>query len=212
VTTSLVLLAVLNAVIVACGVTIVELVDRVRELEQQALTDPLTGAFNRRHLDACLREAVERHKRFGESACLALLDVDRFKEINDTLGHAAGDVVLKALVVLIHRRARALDLLFRTGGEEFALLLPRTSVEASLVVAEQLRALVAASRLIHGHTISISVGVSGLCDGQSPLEWIADADRALYAAKRAGRNQVFNPQQDAPRRTIESSLCTRYLS
>jgi diguanylate cyclase (GGDEF)-like protein len=190
VSATIVLLAVLNAVIVASLLTIVELIDRVRGLERQVLTDPLTGAFNRRHLDACLRGAIERRKRFGEPACLALFDVDRFKDINDTLGHAGGDAVLKALVVFLNRRGRALDLLFRIGGEEFALLLPRTRLEAALAIAERLRELIAASRLVDGRALSISVGVSELRDDQSTLEWIADADRALYAAKRGGRNQV----------------------
>ena len=186
----LVLFAVLSAVIIAGALKIADLVARLRALERQVLTDPLTGAFNRRHLDVCLRGAIERRKRVGESACLALFDVDRFKDINDLLGHAAGDAVLKALVVLFQGRARTLDLLFRTGGEEFALLLPRTDLESALVVSDRLRALIAASRLIFGHVMTVSVGVSELRDGQSAHDWIADADRALYAAKRAGRNQV----------------------
>ena len=186
----LVLLAVLAAIIIAAGVTIRELLDRLQALERQALTDPLTGAFNRRHLDACLRAAVERRTRFGESACLVSFDVDRFKDINDRLGHATGDAVLKALVVVARRRARTLDTLFRTGGEEFALLLPGTSLLDGIRVAEQLRALVMASRLIDGHPISISAGVSELRDGETPLDWIVDADRALYCAKNGGRNRV----------------------
>ena len=219
---SLVLLAVFvvsGAIIVAGALKIADLVARLRALETQVLTDPLTGAFNRRHLDVCLRAAIERRRRGGESACLALFDVDRFKDVNDLLGHAAGDAVLKAIVVLFQRRARTLDLLFRTGGEEFALLLPRTGPEAALVVADRLRALIAASRLIFGHVMTVSVGVSELRDGQSPHDWIADAERAQYAAKRAGRNQVSlvrdqtdgivvatNPRHATRRRSIESSL------
>jgi diguanylate cyclase (GGDEF)-like protein len=187
---SLVLLVVLVVVVMAGGVTIATLVQRLRTLERQAVTDPLTGAFNRRHLDVCLRTAIERRARFGESASLVLLDVDRFKDINDRFGHTAGDAVLKALVRLARRRTRTLDLLFRTGGEEFALLLSGTRLNAALAAAEQLRDFVAASRLIDGHAISISLGVSELRDGQSPLDWLGDADRALYYAKRAGRNRV----------------------
>jgi glutamate transport system ATP-binding protein len=224
VSTSIVLLVVLvvsSAIIVASAMTIADLVDRLRALERQVLTDPLTGAFNRRHLDDCLRGAVERRRRDGESACLAVFDVDRFKDINDLLGHAAGDAVLKALVVLFQRCARTLDLLFRTGGEEFALLLPSTDLESALVVADRLRARIAASRLIFGHVMTVSVGVSALRDGQSPHDWIADADQALYAAKRAGRNQVacfdvysqtdgvvdvVNPWRAPRRKTIESRV------
>lgn len=186
----LVLAVALAVVIIAGGVTIARLVDRLRTLEREAVTDPLTGAFNRRHLDACLRVAIERRSRFGESACLVLFDVDHFKDINDRFGHAAGDAVLKALVTLARRRARSLDLLFRAGGEEFALLLSGVRLKDALVVAEQVRALVARSRLLDGPAISISVGVSELRDGQSLVEWLGEADRALYYAKRAGRNRV----------------------
>jgi diguanylate cyclase (GGDEF)-like protein len=187
---SLALFAVLAGVVTAAGVTIRQLVDRLRTLERQAITDALTGAFNRRYFNECLHTAIERHTRFGEPACLVLLDIDRFKEINDSLGHLAGDAVLKGLVVLVRRGVRTLDLLFRTGGEEFALLLPGTTFQGALEVAEQLRTFVAAWRPIDGHTISISVGVSEVRRGQSPLEWIAESDRALYRAKRAGRNRV----------------------
>ena len=189
-TTSLVLMIVLLVIVTASGVTVAELVSRLRAMERQALTDPLTGAYNRRHLNRCLDAAIERQARFGESACLVLFDVDRFKDINDRLGHTAGDAVLKALVVLAGRRARSLDGLFRTGGEEFALLLPGTILRGALTVAEQLRAVVAAARLVDGLSISISVGVSELAEGQSAREWIEDADRALYHAKNAGRNRV----------------------
>src|SRR5262245_33699286 len=190
VTLPLSLLALLSGVIIAAGVTIRELLDRLQLLERQALTDPLTGAFNRRHFDASLHAAIERRTRYGEPACLVSFDVDRFKDINDQLGHAAGDAVLKALAVLARRRARTLDTLFRTGGEEFALLLPATSILDAIRVAEQLRARVVESRLIDGHEISISVGVSELRDGQTQVDWIVDADKALYVAKNAGRNRV----------------------
>jgi diguanylate cyclase (GGDEF)-like protein len=189
-TLSIALLGILAGAIVAGAVTITQLVDRLHTLEQQAITDALTGAFNRRHFTECLQMAIERRTRFGEPVCLVLFDVDRFKEINDGLGHPTGDAVLKALVVLTHRSIRTLDLLFRTGGEEFAVLLPGTTIQGALELAEQLRALVAAWRPIDGLSMSISVGVSELRRGQSSLEWIGDADRALYDAKRAGRNRV----------------------
>lgn len=185
-----VLFAALCAVVCASGATIAMLLMRLRTAQRQAVTDPLTGAFNRRHLDACLRAAVERRARFGEPACLLLFDVDRFKDINDCLGHATGDAVLKTIVALAHRRARTLDLLFRAGGEEFALLLSGTRLKDALAVAEQLRGLVARTRFVDGRCISISVGVGELRDGQSPLEWLGDADQALYDAKRSGRNRV----------------------
>jgi len=164
--------------------------DRVRTLEAEALTDPLTGAFNRRHLDACLVHAIERRSRLGERASLLLFDVDRFKAINDALGHAAGDDVLKQIVGVVGRRARRMDVLFRIGGEEFALLLAGAASADAVVAGEDIRASVENARLLGARAVTISIGVSELAEGQSAREWIADADEALYAAKRRGRNRV----------------------
>ena len=163
---------------------------RVRTLESQAITDPLTGAFNRRHFDAALINAIERRSRLGEPASLLLFDIDRFKPINDTFGHAAGDGVLRALADVVRQRTRKLDVLFRTGGEEFALLLPATRRQDALVVAEDLRERVAAAKLLDARRVTISIGVGELGDAQSAGEWLADADAALYLAKRSGRNRV----------------------
>jgi diguanylate cyclase (GGDEF)-like protein len=189
-TITLALIASLAAIVTIGAVTMAKLVAKVRTLEMQALTDPLTGAFNRRHFEACLDAAIERRGRFGEPSCLVVFDVDRFKDINDALGHAAGDAVLKALVVLVRRCARKVDVLSRVGGEEFALLLAGAHLAAAVNIAEQIRALVSASRLLDGHALSISVGVSELRDGLSPLAWFEESDRALYSAKRSGRNRV----------------------
>jgi diguanylate cyclase (GGDEF)-like protein len=161
-----------------------------RALAQDALTDSLTGAFNRRCLDACLATAIERLQRTGEPASLAMFDIDHFKAINDELGHAAGDELLKALVTLVVGRARKLDVLFRVGGEEFVLLLTNARSSDALHVADELRRLVAAAELVPGRKISISVGVSELRRGEAAAEWMRDADAALYRAKRAGRNRV----------------------
>jgi len=163
---------------------------RLRTLEEQAITDPLTGAFNRRHLDASLASAIARQNRTGERASLLLFDVDCFKAINDALGHAAGDRVLKALVALASHRARKIDAVFRTGGEEFAVLLSGARFKDALLVAENLRALVADAPLVDGQAVSISVGVCELREGQSVHEWFDEADAALYRAKRGGRNRV----------------------
>ena len=161
-----------------------------RTLMEQAITDPLTGAFNRRHVDSCLMTAIERRNRTGEPASLLMLDVDHFKRINDAYGHPAGDEALKRLVTLIAERARKLDVLFRVGGEEFLVLLPGTRYDGAIAVAENLRLLVAHSALIEGHRMSISIGVSELQLGQSVAGWIEDADVAVYRAKQCGRNRV----------------------
>ena len=168
-----------------------------RLLIEQAITDPLTGAFNRRHLDFCLEQAIRRRQRTGEPAALLLFDVDHFKRINDGFGHAAGDAALAGLAALVAACGRGLDSLFRIGGEEFVLLLPGATAEGALVVAENLRALVADAHLCAGAQLSISIGVSELHAGQSAAGWLGAADAALYLAKRAGRNRVSGAP-DAP--------------
>lgn len=164
--------------------------DLQRELAAQAITDPLTGAFNRRQLESCLSGAIERRNRTGEPASLVLFDVDHFKQINDELGHAAGDEVLKQLVTLVTGRARKLDVLFRIGGEEFLLVLPGARYAGAVAVAEDLRTLVASAALVDGRRVSISVGVSELDAHRTAADWIDEADAALAEAKRGGRNRV----------------------
>jgi diguanylate cyclase len=183
------------AVTVIIGVCIVAAVagvlyERQRTLAELAITDPLTRAFNRRHLDLCLLHAIERRRRTGEPASLLLFDIDYFKRINDRWGHAAGDEALRQVAALAGGRARKMDVLFRIGGDEFVLLLPGATRAGALAVAETLRALVAASSVGGGRRLSISVGVSELTADQNAFSWLADADAALYRAKHAGRNRA----------------------
>jgi diguanylate cyclase (GGDEF)-like protein len=180
-------LAILLALVVVMGAA---LCVQHRMLMGQVITDPLTGAFNRRHFDASLSIAIERRNRTGEPASLLLFDVDHFKRINDALGHAAGDQALTRLVALVSGRARKLDTLFRIGGEEFVLLLPGTKHAGAVVVAETLRVHVQDADLVSGRQISISIGVSELQKNQSVSSWIHNADTALYRAKQGGRNRV----------------------
>ncbi len=161
-----------------------------RALVEQAITDPLTGAFNRRHLQSQLEAVVGKAALAGRSHAIIAIDVDHFKAINDTYGHAGGDEVLRRLVALIKRRKRDSDLLFRTGGEEFVLLLPDTLVEQAEHLAQALRALVEGTELLPGRTITVSIGVSAQSLGQPVEHGIQQADQALYEAKRTGRNRV----------------------
>lgn len=188
----------------ATGIRVAILQNRVRTLAEQAITDPLTGAFNRRHMDQILATVVERRRRSGERASLLLLDVDRFKEINDSLGHDEGDRVLKTLVALIGQRMRKVDTLFRTGGEEFALLLSGAKFADALSVGEQIRRVVQDARLVAGRQVSISIGVVELGYEQSSADWLAEADAALYRAKGAGRNCVAGRYGDAARFSIKA--------
>jgi diguanylate cyclase (GGDEF)-like protein len=184
----------LAAVAAAAGAGVAVLRGRLRTLEAQAVTDPLTGALNRRQLDVALAAAVERRHRTGERASLLLFDVDRFKDVNDAFGHVEGDRVLKTIVALVEQRFRKLDLLFRAGGEEFVLLLAGTRFVDAFAVAEELRALVLDACLIPDWHLSISVGVAELSLDQTARTWIEEADAALYRAKRAGRNRVAGRQ------------------
>ena len=166
--------------------------DLQRRLVEQAITDPLTGAFNRRHMQTRLEEAVERGRRSGSAASLLLIDIDHFKNINDRFGHEAGDNVLKGLVIIIRERMRKSDLLFRMGGEEFLLLLPDTPQEAALGVAEELRETVASAPVHPAVPATISIGVSALDPRDTKIDdWVKRADDAMYEAKHAGRNRVI---------------------
>jgi diguanylate cyclase (GGDEF)-like protein len=171
------------------GMRVMALRARVRLLEGLAVTDPLTGVFNRRHLDQCLVTAIERRARCGEGASLLLIDVDRFKQVNDTLGHPAGDHVLRSIAAIVRSRARRVDALFRAGGEEFALLLAGADLHDATKVAEELRAAIERAPLAE-EDLTVSIGISDLRASHTSEGWMQEADAALYLAKRAGRNRV----------------------
>jgi len=141
-------------------------------------------------MERLLGDAIERKHRNSAPASLLLIDIDRFKLINDQFGHAKGDSVLKGIVAVVGKRSRKVDSLFRVGGEEFILLLPDAQEAAAVAVAEQLRASVADAPLLDGRQVTVSIGVSELQAGESPDSWMKHADDALYAAKNAGRNRV----------------------
>jgi diguanylate cyclase (GGDEF)-like protein len=160
----------------------------------QTLTDPLTGAYNRRHLDAQLAQLLAgAGAGAGDTRSvntLLAIDIDHFKTINDRHGHAKGDEVLKAAVAVLASRKRQTDMLFRTGGEEFVLLLARTTADDALVVAEDLRQRFEQAPLLPGQRVTVSIGLSTYRRGQDAGAWLQAADAALYDAKHAGRNRV----------------------
>ncbi|MBV9931507.1 MAG: diguanylate cyclase [Alphaproteobacteria bacterium] len=163
-------------------------------LQRRATTDTLTGLANRRHLIATIDTEVRRARRTGRSLSFAILDIDHFKRINDTHGHAGGDAVLREIAAVLRETTRETDLLGRIGGEEFAVLMPETDTAQAERACERLRAAVA------GRTISlapgvetrvtISTGVALLSGEEAGDQLMARADRALYEAKAGGRNQV----------------------
>ncbi len=166
---------------------LIKLNDKLIEL---AIRDPLTNALNRRQLESYLQEAIEETNRNFGPASLILLDIDNFKEINDTLGHEVGDNVLKKMVGILHRRQRRLDYVFRIGGEEFLILLRNTSLQQAIHAAESLREYINKSEILNDKVITVSLGVAEYNEGESSDEWLVHADTNLYEAKNRGRNRV----------------------
>ncbi|WP_438872361.1 diguanylate cyclase [Paractinoplanes maris] len=162
------------------------------EAQRLSLTDPLTGLWNYRYLRESLRREVERASRFGRMLAVLVLDLDHFKDVNDTYGHAAGDAVLGEFARRIRIGLREVDVAFRQGGEEFVVLLPETDAYGGAIVAERLGAAVRDRPVVVEGTqipISVSIGVAVFPEhGENSPQVLAAADRALYAAKRAGRD------------------------
>jgi len=174
-------------------------------VEHLAITDGLTGAFNRRYLDEFLANELQRCARYLRGVSLILLDIDHFKEYNDAYGHPAGDEALRQVVGLLRKNVRAVDIVARYGGEEFAVVLPETDGAGALAAAEKIRAAIEAREFQHGHlTASQGVAHCATADDLSPEALIARADQALYNAKRGGRNCVCAWEAglaDLPRQT-----------
>ncbi len=163
--------------------------NRQREqLMRLATRDSLTGAGNRRALDIKLTELVNSFKRNREPSSIILLDLDHFKKVNDIYGHAAGDQILKSLTEIVNLRIRVTDSLYRIGGEEFVVVLDGQDLHRAAHLAEQLRTLVDANELVPDHSVTISLGVAEVKEGETPAAWLHRADEALYRAKDAGRN------------------------
>lgn len=166
--------------------------DLHHRLIEQTILDPLTGAYNRRHMESCLDYAIERSRRSGSPASVLMIDVDYFKRVNDEFGHATGDGVLRDLVAIIENRARRLDLLFRIGGEEFLLLLPDTREEDACKLGDDLRQAVADAFRLRELPVTISIGVSEWHRDDDQDNWLKHADDALYLAKEMGRDRVVH--------------------
>jgi diguanylate cyclase (GGDEF)-like protein len=167
-----------------------ELDQRSREFERLSLTDQLTGLYNRRFILQALDREVSRSDRADQSFCVLMIDVDRFKQYNDTYGHLAGDQVLQGVGTVIPQATRELDVVARYGGEEFIVLLPECTLENGVRAGERIRARVA-RETFDGRTVTISVGVAEFpMHADSAEGVIGAADAALYEAKRLGRDRV----------------------
>jgi diguanylate cyclase (GGDEF)-like protein len=167
--------------------------------EQRARIDELTGLFNRRHFDEVLSREINRHSRYGSILSLVFIDLDNFKSYNDTMGHLNGDKILAQIGHLIKGALRNIDLSFRYGGDEFAIILPHSSTDDAYAVTERVRTKVASEIKNNQIEISASLGLASWpSDGLSPDDLIEAADRALYHAKRTGGNRTCVVSQMLP--------------
>lgn len=173
--------------------------EQSRRLRDMAITDPLSGAYNRRYLNDRARHALDAWQRYRHSAAMLLIDVDHFKRINDRYGHAAGDTAIKRLVEVISARIRAVDTVCRFGGEEFVVLLQETGIGSALRIAEELRTLVEGAKILPEGSMTVSIGVCEVTVADNLDHWFRLADSALYLAKSNGRNRVeVAPQAISP--------------
>jgi len=172
---------------------------RAFDLEQtrrKANTDGLTGLYNHRYLQERLQQEIERAERYGRPLSAVMADLDHFKSFNDAHGHPRGDEVLIAVSRTLRQVSRASDILARYGGEEFTLILPETTHQEALVVAERARQCIEALDLEIGTggalRVTLSLGIASYVPGMSKEALIESADAALYSAKRQGRNRVYD--------------------
>jgi diguanylate cyclase (GGDEF)-like protein/PAS domain S-box-containing protein len=159
-------------------------------LEELATTDALTATYNRRKFNELVETEIGRARRYGGPLSLFILDIDHFKDVNDTFGHEAGDAVLVKLAELVRGTSRAVDIVSRWGGEEFVVLTPGTDAVTAGAAAERLRLALARQSFPSCDTVTASFGVADYRPGDSPDQLFARADVALYKAKLGGRNRV----------------------
>jgi diguanylate cyclase (GGDEF)-like protein len=166
---------------------------RAEQAQARAMTDALTGLLNRYGLQHTLAREHAETRRYHRQLSCVLIDLDNFKTINDTYGHAIGDLTLQQIAGILREAVRASDTVFRYGGEEFLVLLPETDLDGAVALAEKIRAS-AASRPFgdgsHVFNLTLSAGASSLCPDESGHDMIARADMALYHAKEQGRNRA----------------------
>jgi diguanylate cyclase (GGDEF)-like protein len=167
-----------------------------KELRHLAFRDDLTGLYNHRYFQKEIDKELERSKRYGHDLALVFFDIDYFKDINDTYGHLAGDIVLRTVAEQVKTTMRSCDIVVRYGGDEFAIIMPETSHAGLETFAERLRCVVEDTVVkVEGHSIRLTVSVGGACcrggiDTVSKFALLNAADQAIYESKNAGRNNV----------------------
>ncbi len=175
---------------------IAELQESLEAIRFESLTDELTTLSNRKHFDQSIERAIAECRESGNTFALLMTDIDHFKKFNDTYGHQTGDQVLRLVGLSVKQNVKGQDIACRYGGEEFAIILPRTDRSQAVILAEHIRKAVMSKELVKRSTgenlgrITISIGVAQYAEGDSSQSVIERADACMYAAKRAGRNQV----------------------
>lgn len=183
--------AVLAGVSIYAFLTMREISKQQILLKEKSVTDALTGLYNRSLLQSTLEYAIHQSHRSNTPMTIFMLDLDNFKVINDQLGHAVGDSVLKSVSEFLREKFRASDMVFRIGGEEFLALIYNTDEASALDIANKLRLEIEQLPLIPNHPITTSIGVSTLPPDADWEEWMKICDEKLYRAKSNGRNQVI---------------------
>lgn len=172
-----------------------------RKLTELATRDPLTGLYNRRHLEVCLGREIERARRYGGALAIVIMDIDHFKAVNDAHGHGVGDLVLQRLAGFLKDTLRSSDIVARIGGEEFCFILPESPEDAALAFLDRVRIGISEIAFEANATVfnvTCSFGLAELNDASpDPDHLMKNADFALYEAKRAGRNRIFAFKQGA---------------
>jgi diguanylate cyclase (GGDEF)-like protein len=169
-----------------------ELESTNERLKETSFKDEVTGLYNRRFFSLRLEEELSRYRRFNHPVSVVLLDLDGFKSVNDSLGHAVGDDTLRDVAQILMKHSRGINVVSRYGGDEFAVLLVETSKAGARLYADRIREVVAKYPFSHGKILTASFGVASLPDDEAGTaeDLFRSADEALYAAKRAGKNQV----------------------
>lgn len=173
-----------------------KLQQEVNRAREAALADELTGLVNRRGFEIALAACLAEEDSHGHGACLLFADIDHFKRVNDSYGHLMGDKVLRAVAQILKANVKGKDTAARFGGEEFVILLPETSIEGAMSLAEKIRTKIEGSRIRRADTqqeiaqITVSLGIASHCAGESPNDFLSRVDAALYASKAQGRNRV----------------------
>jgi len=170
----------------------------LEDLRREATTDALTGIANRRYFDMVLQTMSGEAMNSGDDLSLLLIDIDHFKKVNDTWGHATGDTVIQFVASTLAQSVKGQDCVARYGGEEFAVILPATSIDAAMRVGENIRTALSRRLYVPRHlddavgAVTVSIGVACYEPGEPLAEWIQRADAALYEAKKTGRDRVIS--------------------